>query len=73
MPSYFSRRRLGSWSRSLPRNHPGIRRLAVEQLEERRLLAIFAVDSASDAVDVFPGDGIAILLCQDGYYIFITF
>ena len=35
-----------------------LRRLAIESLEEKRLLAVFTVDSVSDLVDQNPGDGL---------------
>ena len=40
------------WKRSLTR------RVAVEQLEEKCLLAVFPVDSIADQVDQNPGDGV---------------
>lgn len=59
---YGAFRSLGSSSQaSSPgrRRAPGSRRIAMEPLEDRRLLAVFNVNSFLDTVDVNVGDGVA--------------
>ena len=47
-------------SRRFPRRGTGSvrRRLGLESLEEKRLLAVFTVDSTADLVDLNPGNGV---------------
>ncbi len=55
-PSHRSKR--GCSKRQVLRRRKLLRRLSLEPLEEKRLLAVFAVNSVADAVDQNPGDGI---------------
>ncbi|MCO6459234.1 MAG: hypothetical protein J5I93_28325 [Pirellulaceae bacterium] len=62
-PRYRSRRQFsaGAGRRQLATGQP--RRLLLEPLEDRRLLATFTVNSTLDAPDAIPGDGMA----DDGF------